>query len=291
MADATAQKSGSGSRALLWLLILALLGVVWWLASERNARKFTLASRGSALVVSRGRYFPTGTGTIGADDPLGKLYAGIALPAGSKAIAETEYDEQSELDRALYDLLSANAHALAKKSDPAAYGEADALARRLSLLPGLTAEELADLGALRAELAFWSAGADVQSALTALASARRKLEQVRANGGEHAILAGPLTEQLEPLASQLALLAPRFSPAGSVAVPTLGTQTAGAPTSGAAGVSGPADADAGTAALAPAVPPPSIASPPGAPATNSIVEPAHGASAPGSVSSGASRAQ
>ncbi len=296
MADAAqVQKSGSGGRALLWLVILVLLGAVWWLASERNERKYTLSARDGVLQISRGRFFPTGTAAIGPDDPEGKLYAGIALQAGPKTMPEVEYDDQGALDCALYDLLSATAHALAKKGDKASFTEADALAKRLSGLRGLTAEELGDLSGLRAELAFWSAGSDVQAAVNAIASARRKLEEVRANGGEHAPLAGPLSALLEPIAAELGELGARFAPPGGVVgVPTVGT---------------PINSN-----VPAAVPPPSVASPPGAPSTNSIIPaeppaaappakpaetapapaveaPAQGASAPGSVRSGESRAK
>ncbi len=315
MADAAqANKGGSGSRALLWLVILALLGAVWWLASERNARKFTLSSRGAALVVSRGHYFPTGTSAIGEGDALGKLYAGLALPMGAKNIPETEYDDQGELDRALYELLSNAAHALAKKGDATAYAEADSLAKRLSLLPGLTAEDHSDLNSLRAELAFWSAGGDVQAALTALTAARRKLEEARANAGEHAPLAGGLAEHLDVLSARLAAFGACFVAGAALSphnaadgrgpesfcvqsnllpapTPVAAAPIAASPVAAAPVATAPL-ADGGSAMAAPAT----LAEPPAAaPSPASAIAPAavkpQSASAPSSISSGASRAR
>ena len=74
MAEAAQDKGGGGSK-LAWLLVLALLGAVWWLASERNARKFTYEVKGGELLIAKGRYFPTATASIGpTDGALGKLY-------------------------------------------------------------------------------------------------------------------------------------------------------------------------------------------------------------------------
>jgi hypothetical protein len=297
MADAAqAKQSGSGSRALLWLLILLLLGAVWWLASERNARRYAVSSRDGALIISRGRYFPTGTGVVGPDDAEGKLYWGIPLPPGTKNLSETEYEDQGALDRGLYQLLSANAHALAKKGDATSFADADGLAKRLQGLRGLSAEELADLTSLRAELAFWSAGGDVKAALTSLAAARRKLEEVRANGGEHATMAGPIEAELEPIANELLQAGARFAQPGAAPGKNVGTPNIGTPINStdagpATELPGP-NLDGGAAAIAlPLVPHGSDAPPPAVAPSSPPADPQQGASAPGSVRSGASRGQ
>jgi len=45
MADAERARGGGGfSRLILWLVIIALLAGVWWLASERNERHFRVAT-------------------------------------------------------------------------------------------------------------------------------------------------------------------------------------------------------------------------------------------------------
>ena len=214
MADAA--QPGGGSK-LVWILVVGLLGAVWWLASERNARKFSYEVRGGELVVAKGRYFPTGTGAVGPGDPLGKVYAGIAPPAGTKPILETEFEDQVALDRALYDLITGWARAAAQKKDAAGQQQAEELVTRLSALSGLTPAQLSDLQGLRAELGWWSAGRDLEGAVKQLAIARRKLEEVRRGDVEHAAQAGAMLAPLDALALQLTELA--AGRGGGVAVP------------------------------------------------------------------------
>jgi len=106
MADAqtqTARRGGGLSRLVLWLLVLGLLAAVWWLASERNLRRFSWRPDESVLVIAKGRFFPLGMANIAADDPrLGKVYGPIPIPQGAK-VSEQEFDDQTALDRALFD--------------------------------------------------------------------------------------------------------------------------------------------------------------------------------------------
>ena len=293
MAEAAQDKGGGGSK-LAWLLVLGLLGAVWWLASERNARKFTYELKGGELVVAKGRYFPTATAAIGpADVPLGKLYAGIPVPAGTKAVAETEFEDQVALDRALFDLLTGWARAAAQKHDAAGQQLAEELVNRLTGLSGLTPAQLGDLQALRAELGWWSAGKDLESALKVLAAARHKLEEVRRGDVEHAGQAAALLAPLDALSLQLAELAAGRSGAAPAAAPLANVaQSATAAAPPAASAAAP---DAGTttsAAPAPvSAPKPAAAAPAAVPAEASPApeRPRGRASAPTSVSSGAPR--
>ena len=198
---APARAGGGFQRLVLWVLILCLLGVVWWLASERNERHFRLASESGFLVVERGRFFPMGTSRIAAADPTwGKAYGPLQLPAGAK-VGDAEYDDQAALDRALFNQLLPWARDAAKKSDAAT---AQALAERASLLPGLSAQQQAQLNGLRGELAYSEARDELTQAARLLLSARRKLELVRDAAGDHALEAGPLAAQLAAMVDQLA---------------------------------------------------------------------------------------
>ena len=202
MAD-EAKKKGGGSSLLLWLLVLALFAVVLWLASERNARKWFLTIDGGQLVVARGRNFPTGTRNITAGDPeLGKAYAPINVPAGAKP-SEGEFDDQTALDRALFEQLLPWAKAAAEKNDSSSQSSAMALAERASQLPGLSAAQHDKLGALRGDLSFSAALGEVLLAAGQLESARRMLEQARINGGRHATQAATLAAELRAMADRL----------------------------------------------------------------------------------------
>jgi hypothetical protein len=198
MADPTAQPARRGfPKPLLWLLVLGLLAAVWWLASERNLRRFSWAPDSGVLVVSKGRFFPIGMARIAADDPqLGKVYGPIPLPQGAK-VPEQEFDDQTSLDRALFDAILPWAKADVQKGDEASISQANQLLDRANLLPGLSAEQHQQLAALRGDLSFTAAKAELLQAAKFVLSARRKLQAVEEGGGEHALEAGPMLRGLE----------------------------------------------------------------------------------------------
>ncbi|HTO98015.1 MAG TPA: hypothetical protein VMK66_13290 [Myxococcales bacterium] len=184
-------------RLVLWLVIAALLATVWWLASERNEHHFHVAAQGGALVIERGRFFPTGTAPVAAGD---RVYGPVAIPAGEKPPAEAEFDDQTALDRWLFDLLSSWAKDAGKKGEGKA---AASLVDRASALPGLTGAQLADLGRLRADLAWDDAQADLANAQQLVEAARRKLEAVKQGNGAHAADAAALSGKLEGVQNTL----------------------------------------------------------------------------------------
>ncbi|GAC1551552.1 MAG: hypothetical protein NVS2B9_17320 [Myxococcales bacterium] len=173
------------SRLFTWLLVLGLLAAVWWLASERNARRFTLETRDNALVVSRGRFFPFGARKLGPEDgELWRLYAPFPLPAGAKALPGGEYDDQTQLDRALFTGAVTSARQAAQKADAASLAQAESLAARASQLPGLSPSQQDELASLRGELALNAAHGDAASALKLIRSARARLDAARKIGGD-----------------------------------------------------------------------------------------------------------
>jgi hypothetical protein len=196
--QAQARRGGGGlSKFVLWLAVLALLAAVWWLASERNQRRFSWAVDGGKLVISKGRFFPIGAGVIASDDPKwGKIYGPIPVPAGAKA-TEQEFEDQTALDRALFDLVVPWAKDDLKKGDAASVAQAGALVDRADALPGLTAGQHQELGSLRGELSFTAAKDELGRAAKLVLDARRKLEAVRESGGDHALEAAPLVRELE----------------------------------------------------------------------------------------------
>lgn len=246
IAGKPARSSGGGfQRLVLWLLIFCLLGVVWWLASERNERHFRLAADNGSLVVERGRFFPMGTSRIAADDAkYGKAYGPMQLPPGAK-VGDVEYDDQGALDRALFDQLLPWARDAAKKNDVPG---AQALLDRASLLPGLSAQQQAQLAGLRGDLAYSEARSQLSEAAKLVLSARRKLELVRDAAGDHALEAGPLALELGHVVDQLAAAAEGKSAPGPSSLPH-------PPAANPPLVSGP---------VAPAAPPGSPAGPAGA---------------------------
>jgi len=204
MAEQSVPKKGGGlQRFVLWLVIVALFGTVWWLASERNEHRFRATARGNALVIERGRCFPTGSSPV---PPTDKVYAPFAIPAGEKPPADTEFDEQNALDRWLFDLLGSWARNAGKRGDDRT---AAALVDRANALPGLTGAQVAELNTLRADLAWDDAQQDIASAAQLIDGARRKLEAVRQGNGAHAADASTLSGKLEGVQHTLRDLAKR----------------------------------------------------------------------------------
>ncbi|MCA1828537.1 MAG: hypothetical protein ABR567_05450 [Myxococcales bacterium] len=196
MADETPRKGGGGlQRAVLWLVIAALLGTVWWLASERNERHYRVAAENGQLVIERGRFFPTGS-----SPSTDKTYAAIAIPAGEKAPGEIEFDDQNALDRWLFDVLTSWAREAAKKGDT---HSAAALVDRASALPGLTGAQNGQLASLKADLAWDDAAADVQQAGQLLDAAVRNLQSVVAGKGPRALDAAKESDRLRGIAQSL----------------------------------------------------------------------------------------
>jgi hypothetical protein len=202
MAEETAVRRGGGlQRFVLWLLIAALLAAVFWLASERNEHHFRVTAQANALVIERGRFFPMGTAAVQATD---KSYGPIAIPAGEKTPGETEFEDQNALDRWLFDLLGTWAKNAGKRGDGKT---AQGLVDRASALPGLTGAQVAELSALRADLAWDEAQTDIAKAAAMVEGARRKLEAVRQGNGAHAPDASALSGKLEGVQNTLKDLA------------------------------------------------------------------------------------
>jgi hypothetical protein len=198
MSEQAAPRRGSAlQRLVLWLIILALLGAVGWLASERNEHHFRAVAQGSLLIIERGRFFPVGMTAVA---PTDKAYGPIPIPAGQKPPPETEFDDQNALDRWLFDLLGNWAKDAGKKGDGRA---AAALVDRASALPGLTGAQVAELGVLRADLAWDDAQTDIATAAQLIEGARRKLEAVKQGNGTHAPDASALSGKLEGVQNAL----------------------------------------------------------------------------------------
>jgi hypothetical protein len=197
MAQEPDQRTGGGlKRFAVTVLVLALLGAVLWLASERNQRHYSWTVENGKLVISKGRFFPTGQASIAADDPqYGSAYGPIPLPQGAK-VTDQEFDDQTALDRALFDLVLPWAKADVQKGDEASMAEANALADRVGAIPGLTPDQFRALAAVRGELSFASARGELAQAAKLVLSARRKLEAVNQSGSERALEAGPIVREL-----------------------------------------------------------------------------------------------
>jgi hypothetical protein len=252
MAQEPDRRTGGGlKRFAVTILVLGLLGAVLWLASERNQRHYSWTVENGKLVISKGRFFPTGQSSIASDDPQsGSVYGPIPLPQGAK-VTDQEFDDQTALDRALFDLVLPWAKADVQKGDEASMAEANALADRIGAIPGLTPDQFRALAAVRGELSFASARGELAQAAKLVLSARRKLEVVNQSGSDRALEAGPIVRELAGVQEALEQAAQGrsanlFAPRGGSSSTPQAQPSGSAPSQGSQAAAQPQTAGQGT---------------------------------------------
>jgi hypothetical protein len=193
-------------RVVMLLVLLALVGAVLWLVSERNARTYGLRLQGDQLVVVKGRMLPTGADPWTPGDPLlADAYAPIPLEGHrpTAAVLQARYTERDELDRALFRVLEALAR-------PRVHGESGQVLerglyylRRMQQLSGVTQEQRLSLGQLQTEVAFYQAKLKLEQARRMVVDALGQLEVAAASDGANAQHASQILAQISGPARNL----------------------------------------------------------------------------------------
>lgn len=192
--------AGAAARGLLrWVIVLGLLGALLWLVSERNARTWLLAPDDGRLVVKRGLFLPIGTAEYKPPDPAAaKVYAPLVPPPGKALPPSREFLEQTELDRALYDLLAAWAREDIASGDPARLERGLGYLERAMDLPAISALQRDNLAALRAESGYFEARRLIERARAELGEAAQKLRLTAGSRSPRALDADALLRELAP---------------------------------------------------------------------------------------------
>lgn len=200
MADETPRTTGSGLKALLaWVIILGLVGLVAWLASERNARTWYLVPEGDRLVVKKGLLAPMGRRDFATSDPaLAAAYAPLAPPPGKALPAERAFEERSLLDQGLFDLLAGWAKDEISSADPGRLERGLGFLARAERLVGISSAQRDELQALRAESGYHEASRLLEAAARELRDAADKLRRAAGSRSSHALDAQLLLKQVEP---------------------------------------------------------------------------------------------
>ncbi|MBI3179473.1 MAG: hypothetical protein HYZ27_07405 [Deltaproteobacteria bacterium] len=154
-----ASEPKSGGRTLLavfvTLVILGLIGAIFYLASDINRRRYRLMAVEGNLVVQQGRMLPLGFTEIEVEaEDLKAAYAPIPLPPGEARVATEIFDDRADVDRALFALLAGWARQRFDANEPGSYELAATYVRRGELLPGLSEEQRLELRTMRADLAY-----------------------------------------------------------------------------------------------------------------------------------------
>jgi hypothetical protein len=209
---------------LAWLLVLGLLAAVGWLLSERNARVWALVPEEGRLVVRRGMFLPVGTRPYQPSDPaLAKVYAPIVPPPGTTLPARREFLDESDLDRALYDLLAAWAREDVTSGDPARLERGLGYLERAMDLPAISASQRDSLAGLQAESGYFEARRLLERARAELVEAARKLRGTAASRSSRADEAEALLREIGPaldaIAAAIRAAGPSPAPARAVEKP------------------------------------------------------------------------
>jgi len=202
MNDSTtmAGRPGTGMKgAFAWVLILGLLALVLWLASERNARAWYLVPDEGRLVVMRGVLLPVGRHGFESPDPaLAQAYAPLVAPPGKTLPPERSFEERSLLDQALYELLAGWAREEIASAEPARLDRGLGYLGRAEKLPGLSPAQRDDLEGLRAESGYHEARRLVARAAEELRDAADRLRRASGSRSPRAPAAAALLRDVEP---------------------------------------------------------------------------------------------
>jgi hypothetical protein len=220
-----AVRGGGGFRAFgAWVAILALLALVVWLVSERNARTWYLVPDQGRLVVMRGMLAPLGRQAFKTADPaLAQVYEPVVAPPGKALPPEVSFEERSFLDQALYDVISGWAREEIASGDPARLERGLGYVSRAERLAGLSSAQRQDLAQLRAESGFFEAQRLLERATGELRDAAEKLRNTAASRSPHAGEARGLLRDVEPALDAAAgalRAAPRRPAAEAAPAPT-----------------------------------------------------------------------
>lgn len=153
------KKKGSISRFLKHLLItaltLTLLGATLYLLSDINHRQYRLTSQESSLIIERGRFMPMGFERFTPkNEVLRPIYAPIALPAGVNFSSSEIFDDRTDVDRAIFGLLSGWSREMLETEASTEFERVVTYIDRCELLPGLSEGQRQELQTLRADVAF-----------------------------------------------------------------------------------------------------------------------------------------
>lgn len=193
-------------RLLMTVFVLALIGLVAWLASERNARTFSLAEQNGSLVVMKGRMFPWGAEPWSPSDPgLASTYAPIPLEGASvdPSVTQTRYSDRDELDRALFGVLDRLARPRVGSEDPKEVQRGLDYVRRMKALSGLTQDQRASLDRLESEYALFVARSRLNEAWQLISDALDQLNIASRGTGANARRANQMAAEVAGPAKQL----------------------------------------------------------------------------------------
>lgn len=189
---------------LLVTLVLAMGSAVLYLLADINRRQYRVVESAGYLSIERGRHAPFGfEGFAPESEDLRKAYAPIPVPAGVSVGKLETVEDRSDLDRMLFDLLSAWARERLESDAKDTFELATLYLDRCDLLPGLSSEQEKALRTLRADLAYRNAQRILEAVIHNLQEAVDALRTSERLGTSRHTDAQQRIEQLERLIDTL----------------------------------------------------------------------------------------
>lgn len=209
-------KPASARSTLLVLALAALLAVVAWLLSERNARRWSLVYEDGVLSVKKGFPLPFGRQPFKTDDPaMAEAYAPLKPPPSAKLEEERTFDDRAALDQAMYELLARWTRDDVATERPELMERALSWLSRADKLAGLSAIQREDLRTLRAETGYFEARQLLGKGADALRQARERLRLTASSPSVHAGDAGEALRLVGPMIDELYRAGRILAPSGA----------------------------------------------------------------------------
>jgi len=177
------RKGGGMKTAFFLLMFLGLLGVIVYLLSVLNAKRFYLVAEGSELVVKQGLFLPMGNERyLPPDLEKANLYRPIQLPDGFPPGTEKVFDGLSALNREWAVYLMRLTTSLVFSEDEAKYLQGKEYLERLGSLEGLDARQMHAFQQLFADVQYIEAKRSYLGVEKTLEEALRKFRHAETFG-------------------------------------------------------------------------------------------------------------
>ena len=161
------------SRFFTGLVLLALIGAVLYLLSEKNARTYFLVPEQGQLIVKKGRFLPMGEIAFTHNDPaISAAYAPLRIPGFSAQLERARFSERAELDQALANHLLNWSQTYVKRNTKKSIAAAIPLLERVEILPVTSSQQKIQLDELYREVSFFQGRESLEAAKNTLDSSR-----------------------------------------------------------------------------------------------------------------------
>jgi hypothetical protein len=171
------EQGAGGQRFLiisLLLVVVALGGVVFYLLSDIQQRKFQLRQDGQTLLIERGRFMPVGFEIYQPKlKSLKSVYVPLNLPDGFNFGLPRVFNDRIELDFELFSLLSGWFRTTLETPEKRNFDNLEILMERMSALPSLAGEQRLELVRLKADYAYWEGRTIVEGIVDELERAKK----------------------------------------------------------------------------------------------------------------------